>query len=108
MCIGLPMQVLSVSPGFAHVLGRGERQRVNTALIDPPAVGDWLLVFIDTAREHLDAARAAEINATLDLVEASLRGEPADAEAGFVLPSSMSTRQLAPLAATPLSRENEP
>jgi hydrogenase expression/formation protein HypC len=107
MCIGLPMQVLSLSPGFAHVLGRGTRQRVSTALIDRPAVGDWLLVFLDSAREHLDAARAAEINATLDLVEASLRGEPALAEAGFVLPSSMSTHQLAALAAPPLSGEIE-
>jgi hydrogenase expression/formation protein HypC len=107
MCIGLPMHVLSLSPGFAHVLGRGTCRRVSTALIDPPAVGDWLLVFLDTAREHLDPARAAEINATLDMVEASLRAQPAPAEAGFVLPSSMSADQLAAFAAPPQSREIE-
>ena len=31
--------------------GRGQRRRVNTALVGEPATGDWLLIFLDGARE---------------------------------------------------------
>jgi hydrogenase expression/formation protein HypC len=96
MCIGLPMQVTALRPGFATVQGRGETREVNTALIGTCAVGDWLLVFLDGAREHLDAARAAEVNATLDLLGAAFVDTPASrADAAFPLPSAMSAEQLA-------------
>ena len=68
MCIGMPMQVLATEPGHAWCEGRGERRRVNTALVEPVEAGDWLLVFLADAREHIDADRAAEVNAALDLV----------------------------------------
>lgn len=110
MCIGIPMQVQSLRPGFAQVHGRGESKLVNTALIDPPAVGDWLLIFIDGARERLSAERAAEVNATLDLVAASLNGGlvAADSDPGFALPSAMSAEQLAALAGHPLAGASTP
>jgi hydrogenase expression/formation protein HypC len=100
MCIGLPMQVLATRPGFATVHGRGDTREVSTALVGPVAAGDWLLVFLDGARERLDAARAAEVDATLDLVQAALDGTAPDpaADAGFALPSAMSAEQLAALA----------
>jgi hydrogenase expression/formation protein HypC len=98
MCIGIPMQVLSTRPGFATVAGRGEVRDINTALIDACAPGDWLLVFLDAAREHIDAERAAEVNATLDLLGSALSGDSgAHGEAAFTLPSAMSAEQLAAL-----------
>jgi len=104
MCIGLPMQVLTTRPGFALVAGRGEQREVNTALIDAPLPGDWLLVFLDAAREAINADRAAEVNATLDLVQASLAGDGLAArlqDPGFTLPSAMSAEALAALAGHP-------
>jgi hydrogenase expression/formation protein HypC len=91
MCIGIPMQVLAVEPGFAHVTGRGEARRVSTLLVGDCAAGQWLLVFLNDAREVIDAERAQEVNATLDLLQAVIAtgSLPDDDSAGFVLPSAM-------------------
>lgn len=93
MCIGLPMQVLSVRAGHARVAGRGEEREVETLLVGDVEPGDWLLVFIDSARERLSAERAAEVDATLDLLADALGGS-ALGEIGFQLPSAMSADQL--------------
>lgn len=101
MCIGIPMQVEAVEPGFAHCLGRGERRRVSTLLVGDCAPGDWLLVFLGDARERIDAVRAAEVGATLDLLQRVMDGESGADPAGFTLPSAMSAAQLAALAGHP-------
>lgn len=98
MCIGIPMQVVATREGFATVTGRGETRDVDTALIGACTAGEWLLVFLDTARARIDAARAAEVDATLDLLAHALSSDPdAHAEAAFTLPSAMSPAQLAAL-----------
>lgn len=94
MCIGMPMQVTATEPGHAWCEGRGERRRVNTALVGPVEPGDWLLVFLGDARERIDADRAAEVNAALDLVLGAMQGLGGDGEAGFTLPSQMTAEQL--------------
>jgi hydrogenase assembly chaperone HypC/HupF len=68
MCIGIPMQVIEADGRFALCEGRGERRRIHTALVGDVLPGDWLLVFLDDARERIDADRATEVNAALDLV----------------------------------------
>lgn len=98
MCIGIPMQVETTEPGFAQCRGRGESRRVSTLLVGDCAPGDWLLVFLDDARERIDAQRAAEIDSTLDLLQQALGGLGADGVADFALPSSMSAAELAALA----------
>ncbi len=98
MCIGIPMQVTAIEPGHAWCEGRGERRRVNTALVGEVAAGDWLLVFLGDARERIDAERASEVNATLDLVFGAMQGDGASDDAGFALPSQMSADQLRQLA----------
>ena len=112
MCIGLPMQVLAAVPGGARCRDRNGAERlIDTALVGPCAAGDWLLVFLDAARERLDAARAAEIDATLALLEAALAGTPPAAAAApaFALPSALDAAQLAALtgaAPTPSTKES--
>lgn len=103
MCIGIPMKVFRIEPGHAWVSGRGEVKRIDTALVGDCDEGDWLLVFLGAARERIDAQRAAEVNAVLDLVQGAMNGEaafaddPAD-DPGFALPSRMDPRTLAALA----------
>lgn len=96
MCIGIPMQVLAVEPGFAHVAGRGETRRVGTLLVGDCVAGQWLLVFLNDAREVIDVERAREVNATLDLLQAviSTGNLPEDSSAGFILPSAMDAATL--------------
>ncbi len=94
MCIGIPMQVIEADGRFALCEGRGERRRINTALIGDVAPGDWLLVFLDDARERIDALRAAEVNAALDLVLGAMQGHGADLDVDFALPSQMNAEQL--------------
>ncbi|OBY88324.1 MULTISPECIES: HypC/HybG/HupF family hydrogenase formation chaperone [Pseudomonas] len=107
MCIGLPMHVLSVRPGAALCSDRHGRQRwIDTTLVDACATGDWVLVFIDAAREHLSPDRAAEIDATLALLDAALLGEGADGPAAFALPSAMSADHLSGLLGQPPSKES--
>jgi hydrogenase expression/formation protein HypC len=104
MCIGLPLQVLSTRPGFATVAGTGARavpREVGTLLVDPPQPGDWLLVFLDQAREAISAARAAEVDALLDQLEAVMQGlDPTEGDA-FALPSSLDIHALAALTGQP-------
>lgn len=105
MCIGVPMQVLSLEPGHAQVWGRGEQRRINTALVGVLQPGDWVLVFLDAAREHISPERAAEVNAVLDLVASSMVGVEVSTaqldDPGFSLPSAMSAEQLRALAGAP-------
>ena len=77
MCIGTPMRVIESWQGGALVAGRGRAERIDTRLVGDTACapGQWLLVFQGAAREPLEATRAAEIDAALDLLEAALAGD---------------------------------
>ncbi len=97
MCIGIPMQVERLDGARAWVVGRGARRSVDTALVPPVAVGDWLLVFLDSARECIDARRAAEVDSALDLLDDAMAGQSLSAEAAFDLPSAMSAAEVAAL-----------
>lgn len=108
MCVGIPMQVLSIEPGHAQCDWRGETRRVRTALVGEPGVGEWMLVFIDSAQERISAERAEEVNATLDLLAAANAGLAADALAAFELPSQMSREQLLALSGQTHPQETTP
>jgi len=58
------------------------------------APGDWLLVFLDDAREAIGAQRAAEVNAALDLVLGAMQGNEAMGDVDFALPSQMTPEQM--------------
>lgn len=104
MCIGIPMQVVAAESRFALCEGRGEQRRVNTALVGEVAPGDWLLVFLDDARERIDAGRAAEVGAALDLVLGALQGDTMpDTGIDFALPSQMSPEQMKALITTTIN-----
>lgn len=69
MCLGIPMQVIETEGTFAWCDGRSGRRRINTMLLGDVAPGQWLLTFLDTAREAIDAERAALLDAALNALE---------------------------------------
>lgn len=75
MCLGIPMQVVEVEGVFAWCEGRNGRSRINTMLLGEVVPGQWLLVFLDNARELIDEERAMVVNAALDALEMTASGE---------------------------------
>lgn len=98
MCIGIPAQVIECLPcgGFEPVQGSGDGHKdgygphygphvarcnsrhgtlqVDLSLVGAQPAGTWLLVFLDAAREVIDAKRAAAIDAALDALAAAENG----------------------------------
>ncbi len=102
------MQVQSTSPGHAVVVGADHTERVNTDLVGDCQPGDWVLVFLGSARERISAERAAEVQAMLALVQDSMNGQydaATLANTGFDLPSAMGPDRLAALLG---SSQNQP
>lgn len=80
MCIGLPVQVLKCKPGYALCRRSDDSLvEINTLLIEPPKTGDWLLTFLDSAREIIDAGQARLIIDALQALQYAARGEQHDA-----------------------------
>lgn len=75
MCLGVPMQVVEVEGVFAWCNGRNGRRRINTMLLGDVAPGQWLLTFLDTAREAIDAERAALIDSALNALDLVAAGK---------------------------------
>ena len=83
MCLGIPMQVVSVAGTTAVCRGRDGEARVDIALVAPVAPGEWLLTFLGAARGRLEADDAGRIDQALAALAAIERGEPFDAAAYF-------------------------
>ena len=80
MCVGTPLQVREFVQGdlarCADHAGNPYARPVQTALLEsPPAVGDWLLVHIDTAIQPLAADEARQMAQALEAVSRAARGE---------------------------------
>ena len=82
MCLGIPMRVLEGGE-IAWCEGRGERRRLDLRLVGAQPPGTWVLAFIDTAREVLTDAQAAQIDQALDGLAAALAGRSDDLDAFF-------------------------
>ncbi len=75
MCVGIPLRVAQSDGLFAWCEGRGDRRRIDLALVGPQPPGTWLLTFLGSAREVLAEDEAHRINRALDALEAVLGGE---------------------------------
>ncbi|HNQ03150.1 MAG TPA: HypC/HybG/HupF family hydrogenase formation chaperone [Thiobacillaceae bacterium] len=74
MCVGIPMRVVECQGLTARCEGRQGLRRLDLALVGDQPPGTWLLCFLDTAREVIDAETAARIDAALDGLEAAMAG----------------------------------
>lgn len=71
MCIGLPMQVVTATTGYAQCEGMGIKREVDTLLVGDQPPGTWFLVFLTSAREILteeNAMKLADAVRAVDLV----------------------------------------
>lgn len=75
MCIGIPMKVVECGEGFAWCEGLGQKKQVNTLLVGDQPVGTWLLTFLGSAREVLNADDAARITNAVQAVNLVMQGE---------------------------------
>ncbi len=74
MCVGIPMQVLSVD-GIAATCTDGSRHElVDLSLTGPVPVGGWVLNFLGAARSVLDETEARQIRAALSGLNALMAG----------------------------------
>jgi len=80
MCLGIPMQVLSLpSWGIAvcHTSANAAQpQRIETSLLlQAPDIGDWLLVHVNIAIRALDPGEAQQISDAVLAVNRAAAGE---------------------------------
>ena len=61
MCIALPMKVLESGPMMIVCERNGRRLEVDCSMIDPPAVGAWLLVFQNRALREIEEQRPEKL-----------------------------------------------
>ncbi|MCC5992962.1 MAG: HypC/HybG/HupF family hydrogenase formation chaperone [Rhodobacteraceae bacterium] len=80
MCVGTPMQVISVN-GIAAMCSDGTRaETVDLSLLGDVAPGTWLLTHLGCAREVISEREARQIMAALDGLRAvQTGGDPGDA-----------------------------
>ena len=74
MCVGIPMQVLSVDGIAARATDGREEALIDLSLTGPVQPGTWVLTFLGTAREVISAEEAAKISAALDGLRALMQG----------------------------------
>lgn len=68
------MQVLSVSDNSAVCRGRNGVERIDTLRIGALEPGQWVLTSLGSARELIDAERAALVESALTALDAVLSG----------------------------------
>ena len=83
MCIGLPFQVIQTERHKAYCQRGAEQRWIDTSLVGEVAPGDWLLVFLDAAREVLTAARAQQVEEAVSAIERVMAGHSVDLDDCF-------------------------
>ncbi len=75
MCIGLPMQIIESGPHRALCRFDGKGREIDMALVGKQPAGTWVLVFLDAAREVINAQDAARIGDALKALTLVMQGE---------------------------------
>jgi hydrogenase expression/formation protein HypC len=83
MCLGIPMEIISMDSLAARCRAGGEVHLVDLSLLPEAQPGDHVLTFLGTGRRLLDAQEARLIAQALDAVAAAMNGQAADIEHAF-------------------------
>ncbi|UEM19394.1 HypC/HybG/HupF family hydrogenase formation chaperone [Skermanella mucosa] len=81
MCLALPARIVEIhSDDSATVSLGGVRKQVSTALIEEPAVGDYVIVHVGYALSRLDPAEAERTLALLAALDRPAREQEPEQE----------------------------
>lgn len=73
MCLGIPMQVVTVlSEHVAHCQGMGQQKNIDMNLVGQQLVGTWVITFLDAAREVVDEDKALQVTNALEAVNLAM------------------------------------
>lgn len=75
MCVGIPARIVAGAGLRAQAVSRTGPCSVDLTLTGPLLPDTWVLTFLGAAREVIDEARARDIDAALDALDAIARGE---------------------------------
>jgi len=75
MCIGVPMQVIEDYEFQALCQGLDGARMIDTRLVGRQSAGNWLLVFLDAAREELEPERALLIQSAVAGLHQVMNGD---------------------------------
>jgi hydrogenase expression/formation protein HypC len=77
MCLAIPARVVALSAGdLVDVEIGGVQTRISVALIEPVAIGDYVIVHAGFAIAHLDVLEAEKSLALFEEIRAHLRSLP--------------------------------
>ncbi|MCR8723104.1 HypC/HybG/HupF family hydrogenase formation chaperone [Frigidibacter sp. ROC022] len=74
MCVGIPMQLLSIDGIAGHVTNGRDDELIDLSLTPDARVGDWLLIFLGAAREVISEDEAQKITAALGGLQSLMQG----------------------------------
>lgn len=74
MCLGVPMQLLSIDGIAGQACDEAQVQLVDLSLTPDARPGDWVLVFLGTAREVMAEAEALAVRRALGGLRALMAG----------------------------------
>lgn len=74
MCVGVPVQLIACDGIRGEVLEDGQPGLIDLSLTPDARPGDWLLAFLGSAREIIDADQASKISAALEGLRAVMAG----------------------------------
>ena len=83
MCLGIPMEIVSMEGLAARCRTGGEIHLVDLSLLPEAQPGDHVLTFLGVGRRLLDAHEAHLIAQALEAVAAAMNGQAADIEHAF-------------------------
>lgn len=83
MCLGIPMEIVSVEGLAARCRKGQELHLVDLSLLPEARPGDHVLTFLGTGRRLLDAEEARLIAQALDAVAAAMSGDDAAIDHAF-------------------------
>ncbi|WP_038246861.1 HypC/HybG/HupF family hydrogenase formation chaperone [Ghiorsea bivora] len=73
MCLGIPMQVVTVlSEHVAYCQGMGKQKNIDMSLVGEQPVGTWVMTFLDAAREVVDEDKALQVTNALEAVNLAM------------------------------------
>ena len=74
MCVGVPMQILSVDGIAARATDGRQEELIDLSLTGPVNIGDWVLTFLGAAREVITEDEAQKISSALDGLRSLMQG----------------------------------